>query len=164
MKLRWQTLSRRAINCSPAIMPVLATVAVSLTVVYYAVELGNGQPPPTWWDKYLSWSRHIPEWLTKGLLMFLCAGSLAFFAYRTALKYRIGTNAATAAGVATTAVLAWAVQSCDLTGAITAGLSIAGVGMAGAVGIRTLEERGLRKALEGWWSNSVSEQTSIGTV
>ena len=36
--------------------------------------------------------------------------------------------------------------------------------MAGAVGIRALEKRGLRNALGGWWSNSVSEQTSLGTV
>ena len=103
MKLSWQTLSRWAINCSPAILPVLATVAVAFTVAYYAAEQGGGQPPSTWWGTYVSWLWHIPAWLTKGLLMFIFASSLAFFAYRTALKYPIGTNAAALAGTATTA-------------------------------------------------------------
>ena len=36
--------------------------------------------------------------------------------------------------------------------------------MAGTMGVRALEEKGLWKTIEDWWSNSVSEQTSMGTV
>ncbi len=164
MKLSWQTLTRWAINCSPAILPVLATVAVALTAAYYAADQASGQPSLTGWVKYLSWSRHLPDWLTKGLLMVLLAGSLAFIACQTALKYRVGANVASVAGVSTTTALIWVTQLCDLTGGITVGLAIAGVILAGAVGVNTLKERGLRKSLEDWWSNSAPNQTSIGTV
>ena len=164
MKLNKQTLRRWAINRSPAILPVLATVTVALTVAYYAADQVSGQPSPTGWVKYLSWSRHVPEWLTKGLLMVLLAGSLAFVACQISLKYRVSANVASVAGVATTATLIWATQLCDQTGGVIVGLAIAGVILAGAVGVRALKERGLRKSREDWWSNSASGQTPIGTV
>ena len=164
MKPSWWTLRRWAVTVSPAILPVLATVAVALTAAYYAADQASGQPSPSGWVKYLSWSRHMPEWLTRVLLMVLLAGSLAFIACQTALKYRVGANVASVAGVATTAALIWAPQLCDQTGGIIVGLAIAGVILAGAVGVRTLKDRGLRRSLRDWWSNSATEQTSIGTV
>ena len=80
------------------------------------------------------------------------------------MKYKIGANAAAVAGVATTATLMWATQWCDPTGGIVVGLTTAGVIVAAAVCFKALEGRGVRKALDDWWSNSVSKQTSIGTV
>ena len=157
-------LRRWVIEYGPAILPVLATMAVALPAAYYAVDQVSGQPAPTGWVKYLSLSWYIPEWLARGLLVVLISGSLAFIACWTALKYRIGTNAAAVAGVAATATLTWATQWCDLTGGIAVGLTTAGVIIAGAVGVRALEGRGLWETLEDWWSNVVSEQTSIGTV
>ena len=148
----------------PALLPMSAAAAVALVVVYYAVEPGVVHPPSTWWAKYLTWLWLIPGWLSKGLLMFLAAGGLALLAYRTALMYQVGANAAAFAGLAATNALTWAAQTCDLTGGITAGLTIAGIIMVGAVGIKEWRERELRKALENWWSNSVSKRTSIGMV
>ena len=148
----------------PVILPVLATIAVALPAAYYAADQVGGQPAPTGWVKYISWSRYAPEWLTRGFLVVLITGSLAFVACWTAVKHKIGANAAAVAGVATTATLMWATQWCDPTGGIVVGLTTAGVIVAAAVCFKALEGRGVRKALDDWWSNSVSKQTSIGTV
>ena len=158
----------------PAILPVLATIAVALPAAYYAADQVGGQPAPTGWVKYISWSRYAPEWLTRGFLVVLITGSLAFIACWTAVKYKIGANVAAVAGFVTTATLTWATQWCDPTGGIVVGLTIAGVIVAAAVcfepperrgvGKALLEGRGVWKTLDDWWSNSVSKQTSIGTV
>lgn len=164
MKRIKRILRTWAIEYGPVLLPMSAAVAVAMAVVYYLVEPGVGHPPPTWQGRYLAWLWLIPGWLSKGLLMFLTAGILALLAYRTTLKYRFWANAAAFAGVIATSTLTWATQTCDLTGGITAGLTTAGIIMAGAVGIKEWMERGLRKTLEVWWSNSVSDRTSIGTV
>ena len=139
-------------------------MAVALPFAYYAAVQVNGQPDPVELVKILSWTWYIPEWLVLGFLMVFIAGSLSFIACWTALKYQIGANVAAVAGVATTTTLRWGAQWCDSTGAITVGLTIAGVVIAGAVGFRALEGRGLRKTIEDGWSNAVAEQSSIGTV
>ena len=158
----------------PAILPVLATIAVTLPMACYAADQVGGQPAPTGWVRYISWSRYAPEWLTRGFLVVLITGSLAFIACWTAVKYKIGANLAAVAGFVTTATLTWATQWCDQTGGIVVGLTIAGVIVAAAVCFEALKEKGVWKALlegrgvwralDDWWSNSVSKQTSIGTV
>lgn len=148
----------------PAILPVVATIAVTLPAAFYAADQVGGQPAPTGWVKYISWSRYTPEWLARGFLVVLITGSLAFIACWTAVKYKIGANVAAVAGVATTATLTWATQWCDPTGGIVVGLTIAGVIVVAAVCFEAPERRGVWKALDGWCSNSVSKQTSIGTV
>ena len=164
MTERLLILRQWAKEYGPAILPVLATIAVTLPVAFYAADQVSGQPAPTGWVKYISWSWYTPEWLARGFLVVLITGSPAFIACCTEAKYRIGANAAAVAGVATTATLTWATQWCDRTGGIVVGLTIAGVIIAAAVCFRALEGRGVRKALDDWWSNSVSKQTSIGTV
>ena len=157
-------LRQRAKEYGPVILPVLATIAVTLPMAHYAADQVSGQPAPTGWVKYISWSRYAPEWLARGFLVVLITGSLAFVACWTAVKYKIGANAAAVAGVATTATLTWATQWCDPTGGIVVGLTIAGVIVAAAVCFEALKGRGVWKTLDDWWSNSVSKQTSIGTV
>ena len=129
----------------PAILPVLATIAVTLPMAHYAADQVGGQPSPTGWTKYISWSRYAPEWLARGFVVVLITGSLAFIACWTAVKHKIGANAAAVAGVGTTATLTWATQWCDRTGGIAVGLTIAGVIVAAAVCFKALEDRGVWK-------------------
>ena len=132
----------------PAILPVLATIAVTLPMAHYAADQVGGQPSPTGWTKYISWSRYAPEWLARGFVVVLITGSLAFIACWTAVKHKIGANAAAVAGVGTTATLTWATQWCDRTGGIAVGLTIAVVIVAAAVCFKALEDRGVWKGKE----------------
>ena len=158
----------RAILCGwgveywPVILPVLATVALALLLGYHALDQVERQSVLTGWFRYLSWLRYIPEWLRKVVLVVLITVIPAFLAGRFALKYRVGANVAALAGVGTTVALAtWL---CDLMGGIVIGLVIAVVIIAGSVAVGVIKERGLGRTGQLSWLNSVSEQSSIGTI
>ena len=159
-----QILRQWAIQHGPAVLPTLAAGTLALLLASHAAEQVGGQPAPAGWAGYISWLRHVPEWLSKGLLICITTGCVAFTAYRIAQQYRAEANSAAVAGSMTVAVLTWATQWCSTAGGISAGLLIAGVIVSGVVCIRAVARRRLRKTLAGWWPDSESKQARLGTI
>ena len=160
-----QTLRQWTIQHGPAVLPTLATGALALLLASHAAEQVGRQPAPSGWAGYISsWLHYIPEWLSKGFLICIITGWVAFMAYRIAREYRVEANSAAVSGSMTVAVLTWATQWCSTAGSIAAGLLIAGVIVSGVVCIRARARRRLWKTIEGWWPNSESKQARLGTI
>ena len=159
-----EILLRWTIQYGPAVLPTLAAGAIGLLLGSNAAEEMGGQPAPSGWAGYISWTRYTPEWLIKGILICMTTGGVAFPAYCIARKYRAESNLAVIAGSMTVAVLTWTTQWCSTAGGISAGLLIAGVIVSGVVCVRGGVRRRLWKTIKGRWSDSESEQAGLGNL
>ena len=153
-----EILPQWVIQNAPAVLPTLAAGAIGLLLGAQVAEQLGGQPAPSGWAGY------VPEWLVKGVLICLITGCVAFPGYWIAQRYPAEANLGVVAGGMTVAVLTWATQWCSAAGGISAGLLIAGVIVSGVVSIRGGVRRRLWKTIKGRWSDTESEQASLGTI
>lgn len=159
-----EILRRWTIQYGPAVLPTLAAGAIGLLLGVHAVEQVGAQPVPSRWAGYIPWTDHALEWMINGILICITTGCVAFPAYVISRKYRAEANLAVVAGGMTVAVLTWATQWCSTAGGISAGLLIAGVIGSGVVCVRGGVRRRLWNTIKGRWSDTESEQTSLGII
>ena len=157
-------LPQWTIQHAPAVLPTLTAGAIGLLLGAHAVEQVGAQPVPPGWAGYIPWTPYALEWMINGILICITTGCVAFPAYLISRKYRTEANLAVVAGGMAVAVLTWAAQWCSTAGGISAGLLIAGVIVCGVVCIRGGVRRRLWKTIKGRWSDTGSEQASLGTI
>ena len=137
-----QILAREARKYGPAVVPVLAAVAVALPAAYQAVESVGVPSTTTGWTTYISWSHYAPAWLGKGIPIAVMTGGTAFVAGWIAWRHKVAANMAAVSGTVAVAVLTWATQWCNAVGGITVGAVIAGMIIAVAAVARAQSEGG----------------------
>ena len=119
---------------------------------------------PTGEVGYVEWFRYLAGWLSKGLIIALMTGGVAFLAYWVARQCAAAANTAAVAGVAAMVVLTQIARWCDATGATTVGVAVAALIVAGGLVNRVRTRQGIGNAIEGWWSGSVSNKPMLETV
>ena len=116
---------------APAVLPAAVAGAVAALIAYYAMEVGG-----VWRSPGVSLGRFVPGWLFASLFTALAAVCFAFVSYQKARQYPLAADAATIAGSATILALTWwPTQQCDTVGGVAAGLTVAGVIVAMAMGV-----------------------------
>lgn len=115
-----------------AVLPPVAAGVIALLFVLYGLEWEVGRKLPT------EWSSYTPTSLTTALLMVLALGSTAFVTYQGSQGHPTLANGSTVAGIATTAILSWAVQQCNWIGSAAAGVTAAGTIVVIATVVRTV--------------------------
>ena len=145
-------------------LPVAAAVALALPIAYHALEAVGGGDMPTGEVGYVEWFRYLAGWLSKGLIIALMTGGVAFLAYWVARQCAAAANTAAVAGVAAMVVLTQIARWCDATGATTVGVAVAALIVAGGLVNRVRTRQGIGNAIEGWWSGSVSNKPMLETV
>ena len=124
-------LLEQANGYTAMVLPPAVAGSVAALIAYYAMDVGG-----TWQSPRVGWSVFIPGWLFASFFIALVTVCFTYLSYRKARQYPIAANIAAIAGGVTILVLTWwPTRQCDTVGGVAAGLTVAGVVAAMAMGV-----------------------------